>query len=108
MPAIFARYTACMEWWQIVLILVGTLSLTMLLGGWLLWRKATGQTKALATRIQQLSGRARIQLALTMMSDPDIPVRARILPPLLILYLSLPIDLVPDFVPVIGQIDDVV
>ena len=96
-----------MEWWQIVLIVLGTVSLTLLVGGWILWRKATSQTKALAGRLQRLPWRVKMQLALTMMTDPDVPVHARILPPLLILYLSMPIDIIPDFVPVIGQIDDV-
>ena len=97
-----------MEWWQIVLIALGTVSLVILVGGWFLWRKATGQTKALAARLQQLPWRAKMQLALTMMTDPDVPVQARVLPPLLILYLSMPIDIIPDFVPVIGHVDDVI
>lgn len=96
-----------MEWWQILLLVFGTVTLAALAGAWYVWRKATAQTKALASRLQRLPWRSKLQLALAIMSDPEVPVRARILPPLLILYLSMPIDLIPDFLPVIGQIDDV-
>src|SRR5262245_11112229 len=97
-----------MEWWQVLLVAFGTVSLTMLIGAWILWRKASAQTKSLAERLRRLPWQSKLNLALAMMTDPDIPVRARILPPLLILYLSMPIDVIPDFIPVLGQIDDIV
>jgi uncharacterized membrane protein YkvA (DUF1232 family) len=37
-----------------------------------------------------------------------MPAVSRAVLALLILYLALPIDLIPDFIPVIGQVDDVV
>ena len=40
-------------------------------------------------------------------SDERIPALLRLIPPVLVLYLALPIDLIPDFIPVIGQIDDI-
>ena len=102
-----ATYTWSMEWWQILLIVVATVSLVTLLVLWILWRKASAQTKSLAARLGRLPWRSKLQLALTIMTDPDVPTAARIIPPLLILYLSLPIDIIPDFIPVLGQIDDV-
>ncbi|MHA7239676.1 YkvA family protein [Arthrobacter sp. TMS1-12-1] len=41
-------------------------------------------------------------------ADRSVPVRARVMLGLLVAYLVMPIDLVPDFLPVIGYADDVV
>ncbi|WP_247828073.1 YkvA family protein [Arthrobacter antioxidans] len=41
-------------------------------------------------------------------ADRSVPVRTRVLLGLLAVYLVVPIDLVPDFLPVIGYADDVV
>jgi uncharacterized membrane protein YkvA (DUF1232 family) len=41
-----------------------------------------------------------------LLGDPRVPRRRRLLLVALGLYLAMPIDLVPDFVPVAGQLDD--
>lgn len=41
-----------------------------------------------------------------LLGDPRVPRRAKIAIALLIPYLAMPLDLIPDFMPVIGQIDD--
>ena len=41
-----------------------------------------------------------------MFEDDRIPMLIRVIPVLLILYLSMPLDILPDFIPVVGQIDD--
>jgi uncharacterized membrane protein YkvA (DUF1232 family) len=41
-----------------------------------------------------------------LLHDPRVPRRVKIAIALLIPYLASPIDLIPDFIPVIGQIDD--
>ena len=43
-----------------------------------------------------------------MAADPDIPRGVRIRLALLLVYLALPVDLIPDFVPVIGYADDAI
>ena len=43
-----------------------------------------------------------------MMGDNRVPAYVKIIPILLLIYLSSPIDLVPDFIPVLGYLDDVV
>ena len=41
-----------------------------------------------------------------LLADPRVPRRRRALLGALVLYLASPIDLVPDFIPVLGQLDD--
>ncbi|HEY8793273.1 MAG TPA: DUF1232 domain-containing protein [Gaiellaceae bacterium] len=41
-----------------------------------------------------------------LLRDERVPRRAKIAVALLIPYLALPIDLIPDFIPIVGQLDD--
>lgn len=41
-----------------------------------------------------------------ILRDPAVPRRAKIAPALTIVYLASPIDLIPDFLPGIGHLDD--
>lgn len=43
-----------------------------------------------------------------MLGDPRVPRRRKVLLGLLVAYLAMPIDLIPDFVPVAGQLDDAI
>src|SRR2546426_11032276 len=43
-----------------------------------------------------------------LLGDPRVPRRAKLAVALLIPYLALPFDLVPDFIPVAGQLDDAI
>ena len=43
-----------------------------------------------------------------LLADPRVPRRRKALLGLLAAYLALPIDLVPDFIPVAGQLDDAI
>jgi uncharacterized membrane protein YkvA (DUF1232 family) len=43
-----------------------------------------------------------------LLADPRVPRRRKLLLLLLVAYLAMPIDLVPDFVPVAGQLDDAI
>jgi uncharacterized membrane protein YkvA (DUF1232 family) len=43
-----------------------------------------------------------------LLSDPRVPRRAKVAVALLVPYLALPFDLVPDFIPVAGQLDDAI
>lgn len=38
--------------------------------------------------------------------DPRVPRRSKLLLVFLVAYLALPFDLIPDFIPVLGQLDD--
>ena len=43
-----------------------------------------------------------------LLQDPRVPRRAKVAVALLSPYLALPFDLVPDFIPVAGQLDDAI
>jgi uncharacterized membrane protein YkvA (DUF1232 family) len=43
-----------------------------------------------------------------LLADPRVPWRKKIVLAVLILYLAMPFDLVPDFIPVAGYLDDAV
>jgi len=42
------------------------------------------------------------------MGDRRVPICAKLIIPALVLYLLSPIDIVPDFIPVLGYLDDLV
>jgi uncharacterized membrane protein YkvA (DUF1232 family) len=66
-----------------------------------------------ASRWQSARGVARfipdcVVLLRRLLGDPRVPRRHKLLLGALIGYLALPLDLVPDFIPVAGHIDDAV
>src|SRR5882724_156389 len=76
--------------------------------GWWLARSADAGARRLMKRIVRLPWRAKLRLVRLLAMDPMIPLWLRAIPPALVLYLASPIDLIPDFIPVLGQLDDIV
>jgi uncharacterized membrane protein YkvA (DUF1232 family) len=74
---------------------------------WIGWRRSSDDERRLIKRAARLSLKAKLRLARAMFGDSRIPLAVRAIPPALVLYLAMPLDLVPDFVPVLGQLDDV-
>ena len=97
-----------MEWWQILIIAVVSSIVVVLATALIVWRLISQRTRKLAARVGRLSWSAKLQLAGRLMRDQRIPVALRIIPPILVLYLALPIDLIPDFIPILGYLDDLV
>jgi uncharacterized membrane protein YkvA (DUF1232 family) len=56
--------------------------------------------------VSRLIGQAR--LAVRLLREPHVPWLVKAVPILALLYLVSPFDLAPDFLPLIGQVDDVV
>jgi uncharacterized membrane protein YkvA (DUF1232 family) len=74
--------------------------------GWLAWRRITDADRRLLKRISRLPLHSKFALAWRLYRDRRVPAGLRLIPPLLVLYLAMPLDIVPDFIPVIGQLDD--
>jgi len=50
--------------------------------------------------------RGKITFGRTLLADPGVPLPAKLVLVLLVAYLAMPFDLIPDFIPVAGQLDD--
>src|SRR5436190_10062715 len=59
--------------------------------------------RELATLVPNLT-----RLFAGLMRDPRVPFRAKLVLGGTVLYLAMPIDLVPDFVPIAGSLDDAI
>ena len=93
-----------MSWWGWLLTSVGIAVAVWAM--FLVWLAAAGRkedARALATFIPDC-----IVLVARLARDPRVPRRRKFLLLGVAGYLALPFDLVPDFIPVAGQLDDVV
>jgi uncharacterized membrane protein YkvA (DUF1232 family) len=93
-----------MSWWQWLVVSAGALLA--------LWAAAVGVLVLLGRRSD-----ARVLVTLIpdcavllarLFRDPRVPRRRKLLLAALAAYLASPIDLVPDFIPVAGQLDDAI
>jgi uncharacterized membrane protein YkvA (DUF1232 family) len=62
--------------------------------------------KQLVRRLQALPARSKLRLAWRLLRDRRMPVLVKAVIPALVAYLLMPLDIIPDFIPVIGQLDD--
>jgi uncharacterized membrane protein YkvA (DUF1232 family) len=70
-------------------------------------------TLAVVGRQEQARALARfvpdcVVLFRRLLSDPRVPCRRKLLLVALVGYLAMPLDLIPDFIPVAGQLDDAI
>jgi uncharacterized membrane protein YkvA (DUF1232 family) len=92
-------------WWQLLVAVVAGIALVWLVLIAVMWRAAPDETTA-RELLRLLPDVVRLTARLAR--DPTLPRGLRVRLWLLLGYLALPIDLVPDFVPVIGYADDAV
>ena len=93
-----------MSWWA--WLLVGFAVMLAVWAGFVIWLVALGRrgdARALATFIPDC-----IVLVTHLSRDRRVPPRRKLLLLGLAGYLALPFDLVPDFIPVAGQLDDAI
>lgn len=95
-------------WWQsLVSVLVGLLIVYLVLLA-LLWRYARRHPDTVTLRDALRLLPDLLRLLRRLAGDRAIPRGVRVRLVLLLIYLASPVDLVPDFIPVIGYADDVV
>ena len=58
-------------------------------------------------RFLKLPVRRKVAFLKALLADTRVPRWVKALPILLVVYLAMPFDLVPDFIPVLGFLDDV-
>jgi uncharacterized membrane protein YkvA (DUF1232 family) len=95
-------------WWHTaVAILAGLLLIyaTLVL---LLWRYARRHPDTVTMRDAVRLLPDLLRLIRRLAADPTVPTGVRVRLGLLIVYLASPIDLVPDFIPVLGYADDAI
>lgn len=97
-----------MQWWEALLgIAAGLLAVyAMLLLGLWFYARSHPETVGMRDALRLLPDVLRVLRRLA--ADPSVSRRARVKLYLLLGYLVLPLDLVPDFLPLIGYADDVI
>ena len=89
-----------MTWWTWLLIAIGTISMLLLVAV-----LSVRRSRAALIELVRLIP-ACLALLRDVMRDPTVPKRAKIAPALGLVYLAIPIDLIPDFIPGLGHLDD--
>ena len=91
-----------------IAVAAGAAALLVALGAaaWWVRRHGDAASRALTERILRLPLRDKLRLALALVRERRIPLLVRAVPPALVLYLAMPLDIIPDFIPVIGHLDD--
>jgi uncharacterized membrane protein YkvA (DUF1232 family) len=93
-----------MPWWAWGLVSLAVFAVVY--AGFVLWLVLVGRrsdARALARFIPDC-----IVLVTRLARDPRVSRRRKLLLLALVAYLALPFDLVPDFIPVAGQLDDAI
>lgn len=90
----------------VALVIASALILSAVLTAAVLWRSASEDDRAIVKRISRLGWRDKLRLATRLMRERRIALPVRVIPPLVVLYLAMPLDVIPDFIPILGQLDD--
>ena len=93
-----------MSWWLWLLVSLG--AVLAVYAAFVVWLVVLGRrddARALVTFIPDC-----IVLVTRLAREPGVPRRRKLLLVALVGYLAMPFDLVPDFIPVAGQLDDAI
>jgi uncharacterized membrane protein YkvA (DUF1232 family) len=75
---------------------------------WWSYRSWDTDRKLLARRIGRLPFTKKLRLAGRVLMDRRVSWALRLFAMILVLYLAMPFDIIPDFIPVIGYADDLI
>lgn len=90
------------------LICIAAAFVVLLFGAvYIAWRVYRSDERRIARRIGDLSIGDKFALGRALFRDARVPVWSKVLVVAVALYLASPIDLLPDFIPVLGYLDDV-
>jgi uncharacterized membrane protein YkvA (DUF1232 family) len=71
------------------------------------WATRELRAKEPYASVLRLRTRDKIRFFKLIVTDNSVPKTVKIIPIMVALYLAMPIDLIPDFIPVLGYLDDV-
>lgn len=91
--------------WITWLLIAVALTVLLLTAAYLVTRRL--QQREPYRSVLRLRTRQKLRLFKALVKDRRVPKFVRALPFLLALYLATPIDIIPDFIPVLGYLDDV-
>ena len=99
--------------WQTVLLVILALIVAwvvvfLLVGAFLYWRYRQSTERGLIRRVGKLDFRDKLSLASDIFRDRRVGIMPRLVTIGLVLYVAMPFDLIPDFIPVLGHLDDFV
>ena len=96
-----------MQWQTVVVVLGGLVLVWVALVAALYWAGRRQDDPASLKEMLRLVPDV-LRMCRGLATDPDVPRGVRVRMGLLVGYLLMPIDLVPDFVPVLGYADDAI
>ena len=97
-----------MSWWRVLVGVLAGLALVYAVLLLLLWRYARAHPDTVTMRDALRMLPDLLRLLRRLVADGTLPTGVRVRVALLVAYLAMPFDLVPDVVPVIGYADDAV
>ncbi len=68
-----------------------------------LFKQTLSQWREFAKQLKQ-----KVVVAVVLLRRPDVPLYAKLLLAIAVAYVMSPIDLIPDFIPVLGALDDLI
>jgi uncharacterized membrane protein YkvA (DUF1232 family) len=86
---------------------LGALLIALAVVLWFWARRQPESSKQVVKRVLKLPLGAKFKLVGRLVRDARVPLWVKAVIPLVILYLATPLDIIPDFLPVIGHLDDV-
>jgi len=92
--------------WVVLGVTAAGLLLLMVAAAFVFWKIQSSGEKKLGQRIARLAFVDKLALAWSLFRDPRISIGLRLIAVGLVLYVAMPLDLIPDFIPVIGYLDD--